>query len=158
MEIRIYKSPEKLDKHLKYWSNSLGGLHHHRKYDITENELPEELQKAYKIWPEDTGSLCYLVEYDHKYGIALINEFDETFAKTKNLPMRTIFKHMKQKTADLYLHHYGKFKNTAILLGQHSGFEGCHEFIVIFPWSIKKKDLQKAGEILFDTVYDIILN
>ena len=81
-----------LNKHLKYWSNACGELHHHGEYDLDNIlELPEELQRAYnELWKEGNGCLEYLVEYDGKYYIALVSEFDDTFADDSNISMEEL--------------------------------------------------------------------
>ena len=68
----VFESEKELNKHLKYWSNACGELHHQGEYDLTNiSELPEELQRAYEnLWEEGNGCLEYLVEYDGKYYIA----------------------------------------------------------------------------------------
>ena len=64
-----FDSDLELNRHLKYWSNACGELHHHGEYALDDvSELPEELQRAYnELWKEGNGCYEYLVEYDGKY-------------------------------------------------------------------------------------------
>lgn len=69
------------DNDLKYWCNACGELHHFGEYEITEEELPDDLKSAYsELWNDGLGSLCYLVTYRNENYIALVNEYDDTFA------------------------------------------------------------------------------
>lgn len=143
-----------LNKRLKYWSNACGELHHHGEYDIEESELPEELQKVYNtLWTEDSGSLCYLIEYKGNYGIALINEFDEEFAKNNAVTMDDLFIKMHIKANSFK--EMEEYQNTVILLGKYSGCDECHEFITILPVDIEKELFYKVADILYKHVYQI---
>lgn len=153
MEIIEYNDTGKLLEDLKYWSNALGELHHHGEYGIKEHELPEELQRAYRtLWTAGIGSLCYLVEYKGKYGIALINEFDDMTAEYNSATMDDLFLKMKAK-ADSFKG-MEELQNMTILLGEHSGFFGCHEFITIFPADMEKEAFDKVADLLEQNVYE----
>lgn len=92
MKIVEYKSQTELYNDLKYWCNALGELHHHGEYDIEESELPTELKRAYEeLWTEGNGLLCYLVEYKDNYSIALVNEFDDTYAEDVNSSVEELY-------------------------------------------------------------------
>ena len=116
-----FNSESELNKHLKYWSNACGDLHHHGEYDINDiSELPEELQRAYKeLWKEGYGCLEYLVEYNGKYYIALISEFDDDFAKNNNLSMDDLYDTVKKNAFNLY--NEDLFKNTTLVIGKETG-------------------------------------
>lgn len=122
-----------LEKHLKYWSNACGELHHHGEYDLNSIlELPEELQRAYKeLWKEGNGCLEYLVEYDKKYYIALISEFDNTYACDSEVSMEVLYKIAKRNALELY--HQDLFKNTTLIIGKGIGVDECHEIIFLVP-------------------------
>lgn len=128
-----FNSESELNKHLKYWSNACGDLHHYGEYDLKDiSELPEELQRAYKeLWKEGYGCLEYLVEYDGKYYIALISEFDEDFAKNNNLSMDELYETVKKNAFNLY--NEDLFKNTTLVIGKETGLDECHEFIFLIP-------------------------
>lgn len=154
MEIIEYKDTKKLLNDLKYWSNCVGELHYHGEYDIEESELPEELQKVYNtLWTEDSGSLCYLIEYKENYGIALINEFDEEFAKNNAVTMDDLFIKMHIKANSFK--EMEEYQNTVILLGKYSGCDECHEFITILPVDIERELFYKVAGILYEHVYQI---
>lgn len=122
-----------LGKRLKYWSNACGELHHHGEYDLNSvSELPEELQRAYnELWKEGNGCLEYLVEFDEKYYIALISEFDDTFADDSGISMEELYQTAKRNALELY--HQDLFKNTVLVIGKETGVDECHEIIFLVP-------------------------
>lgn len=123
----VFESEKELNKHLKYWSNACGELHHQGEYDLTNiSELPEELQRAYEnLWEEGNGCLEYLVEYDGKYYIALISEFDNTFANDNGLSMDKLYERVKFNALKLYEEEL--FLDTFLIIGKETGFNECHE-------------------------------
>lgn len=128
-----FNDREELSAHLKYWSNACGELHHYGEYDLEdESELPDELQRAYReLWKEGNGCHEYLAEYDGKYYIALVSEFDKTFADDENLSMDKLYEIGKENALELY----GKdlFKNTVLVVGKETGIGNCHEIIFLVP-------------------------
>lgn len=128
-----FNNESELNKHLKYWSNACGELHHHGEYDLEDiSELPDELQRAYKeLWKEGYGCLEYLVEYDGKYYVALISEFDDDFAKNSDLSMDELYEIVKKNAFKLY--NEDLFKNTILVIGKETGLDECHEFIFLVP-------------------------
>lgn len=138
---------------IKYWSNSIGELHHHGEYDITEEELPEELRQAYHEIDcfEQYGSRVYFVETEKGYGIALINEYDECFAKDCNLSMDNLF--MSAMVDAAAIRSLPEFESASIYLAKELGFESSHELAVVFPASISPKAFEKAAKLLDETVY-----
>lgn len=138
---------------IKYWSNSMGELHHHGEYDITEEDLPDELRHVYQEIDcfEQYGSRVYLTETEKGYGIALINEYDECFAKDCNLSMDNLF--VSALVDAVAIRSCPEFKNASIYLAKELGFESSHELAVIFPASISKAAFDKAAKLLDDTVY-----
>ncbi|MCM1234692.1 MAG: hypothetical protein NC489_31705 [Ruminococcus flavefaciens] len=127
-----FDSEQELNKHLKYWSNACGDLHHHGEYDLeSENELPDELRRAYnELWKEENGCYEYLAEFDGKYYIALISEWDNVYAHI-DMTMDEIYESVKKDA--LELHGLDLFKDTVLVTGKETGFEGCHEFIFLVP-------------------------
>jgi len=128
-----FSTMEELNKHLKYWSNCCGDLHHHGEYDLkSASELPKELQRAYKeLWKEGYDCYEYLAEYDGKYYIALISEFDNTFTSDIGMSMDGL--HEAAKRNALGLASLALFKDTVLVIGKETGFEGCHEVIFLVP-------------------------
>lgn len=128
-----FDSAKELNKHLKYWSNACGELHHHGEYDLKDvAELPPELQRAYmELWEEGNGCLEYLTEYNGKYYIALISEFDECFAKDTDFSMDKLYEKIKENALKLYEKEF--FKNTVLVIGKETGFYDCHEIIFLVP-------------------------
>lgn len=132
---------------IKYWCNSCGELYHPEKYNIMESDLPEELRKAYNdLWTDSSGSYCYLVEYKDRFGVALINEYDDYYSKSINLPMDDLYKGVKKKASELCT--MKVFENTIIITTEYQGFNDCHELIVIFPVNTEKNVFKIASEIL----------
>ena len=137
---------------IKYWSNAAGDLHHHGQYDITEDELPEELKRAYNdLYSEGYGSFCYLVETEKGYGIALVNEYDEITAENYNMTMEDLFK-VVSRDANLVIE-TPEFSNADVYVGERTGFDECHEIIVVFPATVSKEEFSKAAESLSEILY-----
>ena len=154
MKYTEYRKEQERQYHdeLKYWSNCCGDLHRHGGPSIKESELPEELLRAYnELWTEGAGSLCYLVEYKGVYGIALINEFDDTYASDINSSMDELYERMKAK-ADQFSE-MEKFKTAQILIAEELGFLDCHEFVVILPCDTEKELFDSITNTLLHEVY-----
>lgn len=137
-----------LNKRLKYWSNACGDLHHHGEYDLDSiSELPEELQRAYnELWKEGNGCLEYLVEYDGKYYIALVSEFDNTFANDIGISMEKLYGIVKRNALELF--HQDLFKDTILMIGKETGCDNCHEIIFLIP--------AMESENIYDEIEDTI--
>lgn len=140
---------------IKFWSNAAGDLHHHGKYDITEDELPEELKRAYnELWNESHGSYCYLVETEKGYGVALINEYDDVTADDNKISMKALYDCVEKDAQKISELPY--FKNAEIFTGENSGFSECHELIVVFPAMTPVEEFEKAAYILDEVVYNSV--
>lgn len=138
-----------LNKHLKYWSNACGELHHHGEYDLENvSELPEELQRAYnELWKEGNGCFEYLAEYDNKYYIALISEFDETFANDSGVSTEKLYEIAKRNALELF--HQDLFKDTILIIGKETGFNEFHEIIFLVP----AMESENVYDEIEDTIY-----
>lgn len=150
-----FDSELELSKHLKYWSNACGELHHHGEYDLNDiSELPEELQRAYnELWKEGNGCHEYLVEYDGKYYIALVSEFDDTFADDSNMSMEELYKIAKRNALELY--HRDLFKNTVLVIGKGTGVEECHEIMFLVPAKESENVYDEIEETIYLNVWEI---
>lgn len=140
---------------IKYWSNSIGELHYHGKFDITEDQLPFALKTIYQD-PDFTlfehyGSRVHLAETEKGYGIALINEYDEDFAEECDLSMDFLFETALKDMDNIK--NYPLFKNADIYLGEYTGVDDCHELAVVFPTDISYEEFNKAATILDTLVY-----
>lgn len=152
MGIIVYEERTKLLEELKYWSNSLGELHHRGEYDVDESGLPEELQRAYRtLWTAGSGSLCYLAEYRGRYGVALISEFSGEYADSHSLTMDKLFCKLKEK-ANVFKK-METFRDATVILGRCSGFDDCHEFIVFFPADTEQEVFIRAADFIYENVY-----
>ena len=149
----VFESEKELNKHLKYWSNACGELHHQGEYDLTNiSELPEELQRAYEnLWEEGNGCLEYLVEYDGKYYIALISEFDNTFANDNGLSMDKLYERVKFNALKLYEEEL--FLDTFLIIGKETGFNECHEFCFLVPATESKNVYDEIEEEIYLNIW-----
>lgn len=157
MNKKFYEFDSKLElsRHLKYWSNACGELHYHGEYDLNDiSELPEELQRAYnELWKEGNGCLEYLVEYDGKYYIALVSEFDDTFADDINVSMEELYEIAKRNALELY--HQDLFKNTVLVIGKGTGVEECHEIIFLVPAMESENVYDEIEDTIYQNVWGI---
>lgn len=139
---------------LNYWCNACGDLHYNGNYNIQEKDLPKELKRAYhELWKEGTGSLCYLVEYKGEYMIALINEFDEEYARDiLHCTMKQLFKRMESKALEFL--NKRVFETAKIIIAEEfPGTLNCHDFVVLLPWDSDKALFNEVADILYRNVY-----
>ena len=138
---------------IDYWSNSMGELHHHGKYDISEDDLPDPLKEVYQEYDlfERYKSRSYLVETEKGYGIALVNEYDECFADDCKLTMDQLFFSAVVDAA--IIRSYSEFDTASIFLGEYLGFDSCHELAVVFPADISKESFERAAKLLNHIAY-----
>lgn len=150
----VFENEKEMNKHLKYWSNACGELHYHGEYDLTNIlELPEELKRAYKeLWEEGNGCLEYLVEYDGKYYIALISEFDDTFANDNGLSMDELYERAKFNALKLYEKEL--FLNTLLVIGKETGFDGCHEICFLVPATESKNIYDEIESEIYLNIWE----
>lgn len=154
----VFENEKEMNNHLKYWSNACGELHHHGEYDLTNiSELPEELQRAYKdLWEEGNGCLEYLVEYDGKYYIALISEFDNTFANDSGLSMDELYERAKSNALRLYEKEL--FLNTFLVIGKETGLDERHEICFLVPATESKNIYDKIETEIYMNIWEIDKN
>ena len=141
----IFENEKEMNKHLKYWSNACGELHHHGEYDLTNiSELPEELQRAYKeLWEEWNGCLEYL-------------EFDDTFANDNGLSMDELYERAKSNALKLYEKEL--FLNTFLVIGKETGFDGCHEICFLVPATESKNTYDEIESEIYLNMWEINKN
>lgn len=141
--------------HLKYWSNACGELHHNGEYDLNDaSELPDELQRAYKeLWKEGYGCYGYLVEYDGSYYIALVSEFDETFAEDEKLSMDESYEIGKKNALQLY--NTDLFRNAVLVIGKETGAQDCHEFIFLVPAMESEDVYDEIERNIYDNIWNV---
>lgn len=146
------------DGSFKYWSNACGDLHRNGKEDITEDELPEPLKRAYKeLWGEDLYSnLCYLVETADGYGVALINEYDDFTTSIKGCSKEDLFE-LVQADKELVIAAPG-FENAKVYAGDYTGFDECHELIVVFPADTPFEEFDNAAKALEHIAYTSVFD
>ncbi len=158
MDRRFYEFDNELElsRHLKYWSNACGELHHHGEYDLNDvTELPEQLQRAYdELWKEGNGCLEYLVEYDGKYFVALVSEFDDTFADDNNMSMDKLYVTVKRNALKLY--YDDLFKDTILVIGKKTGCNECHEVIFLVPAMESENVYDKIEDTIYKNIWEIL--
>lgn len=149
-----YDDKKELEKHLKYWSNSLGELHYHGERDITKEELPEQLQRAYSVLykSRETSCLEYLVEYDGEYYVALVNEFDQCYADDCGVSLEKSYETAKDNALVLYKNQLFE-DNTILILGKGTGFEKCHEVFFLIPAMTNRAIYQILNQTISDMIY-----
>ena len=155
-EFRIFHCTEadiaEYGEAIKFWSNACGELHHHGKYMIAEADLPAPLRRAYQeLWTEDSGSLCYLVETKKGYGIALINEYSEEYAKDCGLSMDEMFSCVMRDSGSIGADDH--FMKADIYVSEHLGILECHEIVVVFPADIPENEFEAAVKRLDELSY-----
>lgn len=126
-------------ENIKYFSNCLGELHFHGKWDLMYDDLPAELRRAYdEIWSDDYNSLCYLADLCGCYGIYLIREIENDFGDIS-------LEAAEAKKDKIFT----MFPNTSVVLGKETGFDECDELIVFIPWNSSKKEVKKIDKLMW---------
>lgn len=143
-----------LNKHLIYWSNCCGDLHHNGEYDLKNaSELPTALQRAFKdLWEEGNGCLEYLVEYDGKYYVALSSEFNEDFADNNDMLMDGLYQELKDRALKLYSEKL--FAGTTLVLRKADGSGDYHEVIFLVPASASKNIYDAIESRIYDGLWE----
>lgn len=138
---------------VKYWCNALGELHKHGKHDIDEHELPKPLRRAYnELWEESAGGCnTYLVETDAGYGIGLVGEYDETFAKDCGLTMDELWETLLEDMENLAA--LDELWSAQFYALEMSGFDECHELVIFLPAMMPKADFDAACKAIERTMY-----
>ena len=161
MNVRVFRNDEEsvraFDKALLFWGNALGELHCPHKEglpDITEEELPDELKRVYQelFWePCGDASLRYLVETEKGFGLALLNEYDGVTAETSGMDFGPLFETVIADGDSIA--NDKLFENCEIFAGERTGFDGCHELIVVVPYNVSIDEFKKIAEKLDDYTY-----
>lgn len=139
---------------IKYWCNACGELHHHGKFDISEEELPKPLRRAYNtLWEEGAaGCCCYLVETKEVgYGIALIAEYDEYYAKECGLTMDEMFDMLLKDMESLAA--YDALWCAHLYALEYAGCNECHELAIVLPANLPQADWEAVKDAVEVTVY-----
>lgn len=122
----------------------------------TADNLPYPLYDAYmNLQTDGYGSQCYLVEYNGEYGVALLNEFDDDTRCLHNFAtMDDMYVAVKKKSEEMSKNDLLAV-NAKVIVTKRLGFEGCHEILVIVPWSTPVEIFDKVAEYIDSTVYEI---
>lgn len=152
-EIHLYESKEELYNHFSYWCTATGDFFHNGNY-IEEQDVPEPLLKAYKeLYKEGNGCYEYLAEYDGKYYVALVSEFDSEYAEDSDMSMGELFEIGKDNALNLYSSEL--FANTMLVIGKGTGVDGCHEFMFLVPVETKETVYDEIEKTIYDKIYQI---
>ena len=103
------------------------------------------------LWEEGNGCLEYLVEYDGKYYIALISEFDNTFANDNGLSMDKLYERVKFNALKLYEEEL--FLDTFLIIGKETGFNECHEICFLVPATESKNVYDEIEEEIYLNIW-----
>ena len=157
-ERKIIELNESNYDQFEYWSNSCGDVYHDGAF-LAEDDLPKELLVALEeLWNDDSGSMEFLSEYQGEKYVALLNEFHDDCADKYDLTMDEIYKVMKAHLKKIYSS--PEFDHTLLMFGKNTGYDGCHEAIILVPASFAnsaegKKAFRKIENIIYDTCYDL---
>lgn len=123
----------------------------------TADNLPYPLYDAYmNLQTDGYGSQCYLVEYNGEYGVALLNEFDYDTSCLHNFAtMDDMYVAVKKKSEEMSKNDLLLAVNAKVIVTKRLGFKGCHEILVIVPWSTPVEIFDKVAEYIDSTVYEI---
>lgn len=152
-EHREYDNKEELYNHFSYWSTATGDFFHNGNY-CEEKDVPEPLLKAYnELYKEGNGCHEYLAEYDGKYYIALVSEFDSEYAEDSDMSMDELFEIGKDNALNLYSSEL--FANTMLVIGKGTGVDGCHEFMFLVPVETKETVYDEIEKNIYEKIYQI---
>ncbi|MBQ7345960.1 MAG: hypothetical protein IJW45_07865 [Oscillospiraceae bacterium] len=139
---------------IKYWSNCLGELHYHGKYDITEAELPGELKAAYNSAYGKSKLRSYLVETADGYGISCEMAFDSDYAKRFCVANSKVFESIVSQV--LVGARNEALNGCAIYIFEETDIADEHEILFVFPADIDPSSLEKA-DVFMQQVEDEVL-
>lgn len=139
---------------IKYWSNSLGELHHHGMRDIHENELPSELITAYTNAYGKSELRNYLVETPDGYGISCEMSFDKSYAKDRGITHEAVFDAIVSTIMSGARNE--ALNGCVIYLFEDTEISNEHEVIFVFPADIDVASLVEA-DIFMRQVDDEVL-
>lgn len=157
-ERKIIELDESNYDQFEYWSNSCGDVYHDGEF-LAEDDLPKELLVALEeLLNDDSGSMEFLSEYQGEKYVAVLNEFHDDCADKYDLTMDEIYQVMKAHFEKIYSS--PEFDHTLLMFGKNTGFDGCHEAIILVPASFAnseegKRAFRKIEDIIYDTCYDL---
>lgn len=157
-ERKIIELDESNYEQFEYWSNSCGDVYHDGEF-LAEDDLPKELLVALEeLLNDDSGSMEFLSEYQGEKYVAVLNEFHDDCADKYDLTMDEIYQVMKAHFEKIYSS--PEFDHTLLMFGKNTGFDGCHEAIILVPASFAnsaegKRAFRKIEDIIYDTCYDL---
>lgn len=152
-EHREYDNKEELYNHFSYWCTATGDFFHNGNY-CEEKDVPEPLLKAYnELYKEGNGCHEYLAEYNGKYYIALVSEFDSEYAEDSDMSMDELFEIGKDNALNLYSSEL--FANTMLVIGKGTGVDGCHEFMFLVPVETKETVYDEIEKNIYEKIYQI---
>lgn len=157
-ERKIIELDESNYDQFEYWSNSCGDVYHDGEF-LAEDDLPKELLVALKeLWNDNSGSMEFLSEYQGEKYVALLNEFHDDCTDEYDLTMDDVYKVMKAHFEKIYSS--PEFNHTLLMFGKNTGYDGCHEAVILVPASFAnsaegKRAFRKIENIIYDTCYDL---
>ena len=140
---------------LRFYSNSLGWLHHFGEYDLnSESELPGPLREAFAtLWHRTDGCDCLLAQYCGAYGIALIATYDGFVHEDNAVPVLNHYYKVAREKA-LALSTDPAFRNASLIASASNGYFEMPEIAAFFPWTSTKEEIDAAAARLHEVAYD----
>ena len=153
----LYEFKDELGGNFVYWCNATGDLHHNAEYWIDDvEELPTELQRAYnELRSENYWANQYIVEFNGKYGVALIAEYDKYFAEDLGISYEELVGFAKEKAIECA----SRYPEYDVIFGEDTQewSDGQVDSIVsiIVPWDTTEKKLKEVAEWFDSMCYDM---
>ena len=105
------------------------------------------------MWKEGYGCYEYLAEYNGKYYVALVSEFDNEFAKDEHITMDTLYELAKHNALKLFSQEL--FKNTILVMGKNTGFKQCHEIMFLVPALEAENVYDEIEAAIYKNIWEI---
>ena len=145
----------KYAEELRFYSNSLGWLHHFGEYDLnSESELPGPLREAFAtLWHRTDGCDCLLAQYHDEYGIALIATYDGFIHEKDAATMLNRFYGVAKHNAAI-LSKDPAFRNARLIASASNGYFEMPEIAAFFPCTSTREEIDAAAARLHEVAYD----
>lgn len=120
--------------------------------DVLVESLPLEVERAYQeLWTDSLCSSCCIVEDYGELYVALSNDFDDDTAIIHQMSMDELYRVVENQAKQFANEEL--FDDTIVISGEHTGYDGSHELIVLIPCGIAKKRFNKIAAYVDKNVY-----
>ena len=148
---------KKYSEDLRYYSNSLGWLHHFGEYDLgSPKELPGPLRTAFaNVWHRTEGCDCLLAQHHGEYGIALVATYDGFAGEGATAwTIYALYECAKRKAYELSKDPV--FSKAKLFASASNGYFGVPEVAAFFPWYMTtREEIDAAAARMHEVVYDV---